>query len=60
MTGFGSGRVDDLALDEDRRVAEGLARHRERVAQGGRGRMTDRTGDDLDRSVGGPVRFGRL
>ena len=26
MTGFGSGRVDDLAFDEDRRVAEGLAR----------------------------------
>ena len=52
VSGFGDERVDDVVLDEERRVAAGIARHAGRQARGERGRMTDRTGADLDRSAG--------
>ena len=59
MCGFGDERVDDVVLDEERRVADGLARHQDRQLRGERGRMTDRKGDDLDRSAGGAWRLGK-
>ena len=59
VSGFGDERVDDVVLDEESRVAAGLARHAVRQAHGGRGRMTDRTGVDLDRSAGGAWHVGK-
>ena len=59
VTGFGHERVDDLAADEARRIAEGARRGDARRNEGTRGRMTDFTGDDLDRGAGGAFRLGR-
>ena len=59
VCGFGDERVDDVVLDEESRVAAGLARHAVRQAHGDRGRMTDRTGADLDRSAGGAWHVGK-
>ena len=54
VTGFGAGRVNDLAADERRREAEGAQRGVARREEGTRGRMTTFGGDDLDRAAGGP------
>ena len=59
VTGFGHERVDDLAADEARQIAEGARRGDARRNEGTRGRMTDFTGDDLDRGAGGAFRLGR-
>ena len=59
-----SGRVvslqsDDVNADRARLDAEQLARAIHRRDHGERGRMTDRTGEDIDRSAGGPWSAGR-
>ena len=53
VSGFGSSRVEDVAADERRRVAEGAQRGDQRRNDGTRGRMTTFGGEDLDRSKGG-------
>ena len=53
VSGFGSSRVEDVAADERRRVAEGAQRGDQRRNDGTRGRMTTFSGEDLDRSKGG-------
>ena len=58
VSGFGTERVDDVDAERARRDADQLARARLR-SEGERGRMTDRTGEDLDRSAGGPWSAGR-
>ena len=59
VSGFGAERVVDVAADERRRIAEGARRGDERRETGARGRMTDGTGADLDRSAGGAWHAGR-
>ena len=59
VCGFGAERVVDVAADERRRVAEGARRGDERRETGTRGRLTDRTGADLDRGAGGAWHAGR-
>ena len=59
VTGFGSERIDDVAADETRRIAEGARRGDQRRREGTRGRLTDRTGADLDRGEGGAWHVGR-
>ena len=59
VTGFGAEYCDDVFADQARREAEQLATARRRTSEGERGRMTDRTGEDLDRSAGGPWKAGR-
>jgi hypothetical protein len=59
VTGFGSERVDDVAADETRRIADGARRGDQRREDGSRGRMTDFSGTDLDRSAGGAWRIDR-
>ena len=59
-----SGRVvslqsDDVNADRARLDAEQLARAIHRRDHGERGRITDRTGEDIDRSAGGPWSAGR-
>ena len=54
VTGFGPERVDDVAADERRRVAEGVRRGVARRDEGTQGRMTSFGGEDLDRGAGGP------
>ena len=54
VTGFGPERVDDVAAEERRRVAEGVRRGVARRDEGTRGRMTNFGGEDLDRGAGGP------
>ena len=54
VTGFGSERVEDVAVDERRRDAEGARRGVRRRDEGARGRCTGFSGEDLDRSTGGP------
>ena len=58
VQGFGSERCDDVAADRARLDAEQLARQIHRVQEGERGRMTDRTGEDLDRSAGSAWKAG--
>ncbi len=59
VSGFGDERVDDVAADEARRIAEGARRGDERRREGDRGRMVDRSGNDLDRGAGGAWHAGR-
>lgn len=59
VTGFGSERIEDVAADERRRVAEGAQRGDRRRETGTRGRMTTSGGEDLDRSAGGAWHAGR-
>ena len=59
VTGFGSERVDDVTADEARRIADGVRRGVQRRETGSRGRMTDYSGADLDRSAGGAWHVGR-
>lgn len=59
VTGFGAERVEDVAADERRRIAENARRGDERRETGTRGRVTDCTGADLDRSAGGAWHAGR-
>ena len=59
VTGFDSERIDDVAADETRRIAEGARRGDQRRREGTRGRLTDRTGADLDRGEGGAWHAGR-
>ena len=59
VSGFGDGRVDDVAADEARRIAEGARRGDARRNEGTRGRMTDFSGADLDRGAGGAWHAGR-
>ena len=59
VSGFGFGRVEDVAADERRRIAEGAQRGRQRSDAGVRGRMTTFSGEDLDRSAGSAWHAGR-
>ena len=59
VSGFGAERVEDVAADQRRRIAEGAQRGDERRVTGARGRMTDHTGADLDRGAGGAWHAGR-
>ena len=59
VTGFGNDRVEDVAADERRRVADGAQRGSQRREDGTRGRMTTFGGVDLDRSAGGAWHAGR-
>ena len=52
-------RVDDVAADEERRIAEGARRGDQRRTLGTRGRMTDLSGADLDRAAGSAFSLGR-
>ena len=58
VTGFDV-RVDDVAADEERRIAEGARRGDQRRTLGTRGRMTDLSGADLDRAAGSAFSLGR-
>ena len=59
VSGFGTERVDDVAADERQRSAAGAQRGDWRREMGERGRMTDLSGVDLDRSAGGAWHAGR-
>ena len=59
VTGFGNDRVEDVAADERRRVADGAQRGSQRREDGTRGRMATFGGVDLDRSAGGAWHAGR-
>ena len=59
VSGFGAERVDNLAADERQRSAAGAQRGDRRSELGLRGRMTDLSGADLDRSAGGAWHTGR-
>ena len=59
VSGFGRERVEDVAADEARRIADGARRGDERRREGLRGRMVDRNGNDLDRGAGGAWHAGR-
>ncbi len=59
VTGFGDGRVVDVAAHERRSEAEGVQRAGRRREEGTRGRMTTFSGEDLNRSAGGPWQAGR-
>ena len=58
-TGFGSEHCADWRAEESRREAAGVARGVGRREGGLRGRMTDMSGADLDRSAGGAWHAGR-
>ena len=57
VTGFDV-RVDDVAADEERRIAEGARRGDQRRTLGTRGRMTDLSAADLDRAAGSAFSLG--
>ena len=59
VSGFAEERVEDVAADETRRIAEGARRGDARRDEGTRGRMTSFSGEDLDRGAGGVRRAGR-
>ena len=60
VSGFGVGRVEDVAADEARRIAEGARRGDRRRESGEIGRMTHfMSGRDLDRGAGGAWHLGR-
>ena len=59
VTGFGSERIDNVADDERRRVAEGVRRAARRREEGTRGPVTGLDGQDMDRAAGGPWSAGR-
>jgi hypothetical protein len=59
VSGFGAERVEDVAADEARRIAEGAMRGELRREEGTRGRMRDFDNQDLDRSAGGAWHLGR-
>ena len=59
VKGFGSECVEDVARDEERRIAQGVRRGDRRREQGTRGRMVDFSGADLDRGAGGAWHAGR-
>ena len=52
VSGFGNERSEDVVADRARLDAEMLARQSHRKKEGERGRLTDETGKDLDRSAG--------
>ena len=59
VTGFGSERIENVADDERRRVAEGVRRAAHRREEGTRGPVTGLDGQDMDRAAGGPWSAGR-
>ena len=59
VSGFGDERSEDVAADRARLDAEMLARQSHRKTEGERGRLTDHTGKDLDRSAGSAWKSGR-
>ena len=59
VSGFAEERVEDVAADETRRIAEGARRGDARRDEGTRGRMTSFSGEDLDCGAGGAWRAGR-
>ena len=49
--GFGRDRVEDVAAEERRLIAEGARRGDARRNEGTRGRVTNMRGEDIDRGI---------